>query len=57
MKAKQYVLFKSKRLEKKIIAEAGKDEIGGYAEQYAEEPEWKKHINQEPDDGEEEETD
>lgn len=60
LKAKQYILFKSKRLEKKIIAEAGKDDIGGYAEEYAEEPEWKQHINQGDDNedyGEEEGSD
>lgn len=54
LKQKQYVLFKSKRLEKLLISEASKDDIGGYAEEFAEDPEWKQLINSEDEYGEEE---
>lgn len=52
VKKKQYNLFKDKRLEQKIMQESGNDELGGYAEKYAEEPEWKKFINDNDEDEE-----
>lgn len=54
LKAKQVSLFKSKRLEKILINESARDEVGGWPEEFAEEPEWKQLINS-SEDGEEEE--
>lgn len=46
LKEKQVALFRDKRLEKLVLEEAADQEVGGWAEEFAEEPDWKKLVNQ-----------